>query len=146
MKTQGIKTIDATGNDNDGKINGGKWVTGKFKSALEFNGKGSCGYSRFKIFRFGAGTYSFCLGQFSGAGGRCLEELGSNRGGMRCRDHRSKEVATNVWAGGNWQNCQAVGGPNLEVGVWYFMVGAKLPDVGLEAYLDGEKIATGNKR
>ena len=39
MKTQGIKTIDATGNGNDGKINGGKWVEGKFKSALEFNGK-----------------------------------------------------------------------------------------------------------
>jgi len=26
------------------------------------------------------------------------------------------------------------------------MVGVKLPDVGLEAYLDGEKNATGNKK
>ena len=52
----------------------------------------------------------------------------------------------NIWAGGNWRNGQAVGGPNLEVGVWSFMVGVKLPDVGLEAYLDGEKIATGSKK
>ena len=59
---------------------------------------------------------------------------------------RQNKLQMNVWAGGNWQNGQAVGGPNLEVGVWYFMVGAKLPDVGLEAYLDGEKITTGNKR
>ena len=38
-ENSGDKIIDATGNGNEGKINSAKWVEGKFKSALEFNGK-----------------------------------------------------------------------------------------------------------
>ena len=146
-ENSGDKTIDATGNGNDGKINGGKWVEGKFKAALEFNGKDDhvvipdskdldlaqelilSAWVKFQELKAGAwknlvrkeGTY-------------VVEITGQNK------------LQMSVWAGGNWQNDQAVGGPNLEVGVWYFMVGVKLPDVGLAAYLDGEKIATGNKK
>ena len=146
-ENSGDKTIDATGNGNDGKINGGKWVEGKFKAALEFNGKDDhvvipdskdldlaqeptlSAWAKFQELKAGAwknlvrkeGTY-------------VVEITGQNK------------LQMSVWAGGNWQNDQAVGGPNLEVGVWHFMVGVKLPDVGLAAYLDGEKIATGNKK
>ena len=38
-ENSGDKIIDATGNGNEGKTNSAKWVEGKFKSALEFNGK-----------------------------------------------------------------------------------------------------------
>ena len=146
-ENSGDKTIDATGNGNDGKINGGKWVEGKFKAALEFNGKDDhvvipdskdldlaqeptlSAWAKFQELKAGAwknlvrkeGTY-------------VVEITGQNK------------LQMSVWAGGNWQNDQAVGGPNLEVGVRYFMVGVKLPDVGLAAYLDGEKNATGNKK
>ena len=39
-KGQGTEVVDNSGNGNDGRILGGvKWVTGRYGSALEFNGK-----------------------------------------------------------------------------------------------------------
>ena len=37
---KGNKSEDASGKDNHGKIDGAKWVKGKFGQALDFNGKG----------------------------------------------------------------------------------------------------------
>ena len=77
----GDKIIDVTGNGDDGKINGGTWVAGKCKSALEFNGKADhVVIPDSKDLDWAQELTSFCLGQISGAESRRLEELGSKRG------------------------------------------------------------------
>ena len=145
-ENSGDKTIDATGNGNDGKINGGKWVEGKFKAALEFNGKDDhvvipdskdldlaqeptlSAWAKFQELKAGAwknlvrkeGTY-------------VVEITGQNR------------LQMNVWAGGNWQNGQAVGGPNLEGGMALYGRG-KITRCRIRSLSGRRKNATGNKK
>jgi len=145
-ENSGDKTIDATGNGNDGKINGGKWVEGKFKAALEFNGKDDhvvipdskdldlaqeptlSAWAKFQELKAGAwknlvrkeGTY-------------VVEITGQNR------------LQMNVWAGGNWQNGQAVGGLNLEGGMALYGRG-KITRCRIRSLSRRRKNATGNKK
>jgi len=145
-ENSGDKTIDATGNGNDGKINGGKWVEGKFKAALEFNGKDDhvvipdskdldlaqeptlSAWAKFQELKAGAwknlvrkeGTY-------------VVEITGQNR------------LQMNVWAGGNWQNGQAVGSPNLEGGMALYGRG-KITRCRIRSLSGRRKNATGNKK
>ena len=142
----GNEVIDATENGSDGIVNGADWTEGQFEGALEFDGVASnvmipdtdaLDVSEELTVSVWVKFIDLPAGQFKAV--------------MRKQDSYVLEITggamfqMNTWAGGNWATGQAWGGPVLQMEVWYFMVGVKLPDAGLEAYLDGELIGEGNK-
>lgn len=142
----GNEVIDATENGNDGTIIGASWIEGKFESALEFNGvdnhvfipdSDSLDLTTEMTISFWAKFDDLPQGAWKNPlrkeGSYVLEITGQNR------------LQMNTWAGGNWAAGQAFGGPNLQTNTWYFLAGTKLPEAGLEAYIDGERIAEGDK-
>ena len=142
----GNEVIDATENGSDGIVNGADWTEGQFEGALEFDGVASnvmipdtdaLDVSEeltvsvwVKFIDLPAGLWQNVLRK---EGSYVVEITGGGK------------IQMNTWAAGNWATGQAFGGPNLQKDVWYFMVGVKLPEAGLEAYLDGNRIAEGNK-
>lgn len=142
----GNEVIDATENGNNGTITGASWTDGKFESALEFNGvnnhvaipdSDTLDLTTEITISFWAKFNDLPPGDWKNPlrkeGSYVLEVTGEN------------QLQMNTWAGGNWATGQAFGGPNLQTDTWYFLAGTKLPEAGLEAYIDGERIAVGDK-
>ena len=141
----GDEVIDATENGSDGTVNGAEWVEGMFESALEFDGvddnvmipdtdaldvSEELTISVWVKFTDLPAAFKALMRKTNSY---VLEITGGNK------------VRMNTWAGGNWADGFAEGGPTFQTDVWYFIAGTDLPDGGLEAYVDGVRIAEGNK-
>lgn len=143
----GNKVVDATGNGNDGTINGAKWVEGKFESALKFDGVDDhVVIPDSDVLDITAELTFSAWVKFNDLPSGVFKNVMRKEGSYVLEITGGNIMQMNTWAGGNWQNGQAVGGPTLQENVWYFMAGVKLKEGGLEAYLDGDRIAEGNKK
>jgi len=142
----GGEAADLSGNGNTGTVTGASWVNGKVNGALEFDGvddivvipdSDSLDVSTELTITVWAKFNELPAGAWQNVirkeGSYVIEITGDN------------VVQMNTWAGGNWATGQAWGGPTLKPGVWYFLAGTKLPGAGLEAYVDGELVAEGDK-
>ena len=114
----GNNAKDLSGNGNDGKINGGKWVEGKFKAALEFNGKDDhVVIPDSKDLDLAQELILSAWVKFQELKAGAWEKLVRKEGAYVVEITGQNKLQMSVWAGGNWQNDQAVGGPNLEGGM-----------------------------
>ena len=142
----GDEALDMSGNGNNGAITGATRVDGRFAGALEFDGVDDIVIvpDSDTLDVSAELTLSFWV-IFNDLPEGAWQNVARKEGAYVVEITGDNKIQMNIWAGGNWATGQAYGGPTLEPGVWYFMAGVKLPGAGLEAYLDGELIAEGDK-
>ena len=142
----GDEALDVSGNDNNGAITGATRVTGKVGGALEFDGVDDIVVvpDSDSLDVSAELTLSFWV-MFNDLPAGAWQNVVRKEGSYVVEITGDNQIQMNTWAGGNWATGQAWGGPNLEPGVWYFIAGVDLPGGGLQAYLDGELIAEGDK-
>ena len=149
-ENEGVEVHDATENGNDGDIVGAEWVDGKFESALEFDGLGNHvvvpDSDSLDVSAELTITVWVKLDDLLK-----LKDVLRKHGSYAMEMTFANVVLMNTWVGGIWATGQAIGGPALQPGVWYFLAGVDLPEAleeeaGLELYIDGVRVADGNKK
>ena len=142
----GDEALDMSGNGNNAPITGATRVDGKVGGALEFDGVDDIIIvpDSDSLDVSAELTLSFWV-IFNDLPDGAWQNVVRKQDAYVVEITGANQVQMNTWAGGNWATGQAYGGPILEPGVWYFITGVKLPGAGLEAYLDGELIAEGDK-
>lgn len=142
----GDEAADMSGNGNTGTVVGASWVAGKVEGALEFDGVDDhLLIPDSDSLDVAAELTISAWVKFNDLPAGAWQNVMRKEGSYVLEITGDDMIQMNTWAGGNWATGQAWGGPTLETGVWYFLAGTKLPGAGLEAYLDGEKIAEGDK-
>ena len=142
----GEEAADLSGNDNTGAVVGASWVDGKVDGALEFDGVDDIlVIPDADALDVDSELTITVWVKFNDLPDGAWQNVLRKEGSYVIEITGGNVIQMNTWAGGNWATGQAWGGPVLETGVWYFLAGTKLPGAGLEAYVDGELVAEGDK-
>jgi len=138
----GDVTSDASGNGNDGKINGAKWVDGKYGKALEFNGTDSfveVEYNEMFNITDAVSLSAWvkpAVSPFAGEQWRGIINGQKSTHGPYLLQMSASNGEIGAWLGATW--VWQVTTASLDTDNFWHLVGTFESDVGFKNYVNGE--------
>ena len=130
---------DASGNGNDGTLNGPTWDSGKFGGALSFDGSNDfvdCGNSSTLDFGTGDFTVSAWIKTADRAGETIFGNGGDNAGGIRYRLYVEGDPGVKILVDDNSTKYDPEGNIQVIDGQWHHILGMR-DGTALRVFIDG---------